>query len=360
MNGGNLVKKQVFIIGLLLGIGCMCTSCASIKEMQYARGIRKLQKKEYVEASKIFEKLDTYEKSHDYRAECIFQQGKKEVQEKDYEAAIEYFEQISEYETAATMLKECKYLLGKQYIEAGDLENATVCFENITDYKDVTDLLKDVEYQVGVVHFEAKDYTKALEVFEKILDYKDVPDMMNKCRYGAAMEYFEAGDYAKSYENFSMLGDYKKSKEYMEKSAKQGQKEMYKQAKTLYNENKMEEARKVFEVIKTYKKSAEFIEKIDLFLALQNTTWVCQDKYMKEIGSMYTMVFDGFNVTVTITQGDTKDNANSEYQYAATIESFNGKWCMKYGEDTYCVYNAKKDIIKTYRNNKLQDKYKRQ
>lgn len=353
------MRKTIFLLSLVGASLCLFTGCDTIDDMKYAKALNQLQNQEYDKAKDSFAALEDYKNSVDYHAECIYQLGKKEVQAENYEGAIAYFEQISEYETAATMIKECNYLLGKQHVENGKYDEAEACFEGLGEYKDVSDLLNEVEYQLAVVKFDNKEYIAALEQFLKIQTYKDVPDMLDKCKYRAAIEYFDAGDYVNAYKIFVELGDYKKSVKYVEDTLSKGKKAIYKQAKTLYGENKMEEARNLFEAVNDYKKSVEFIQKIDVFQAVQNSVWVCQDKYMKKIGSRYTMVFDGWNLTVTITQSDATGNKDSDYQYVTTLEKYNGKWCLKYGKDTYCMYDEEKDIVQTYRGKKKQDKYKR-
>lgn len=353
------MRRTIFLLGLVGASLCVFTGCDTIDDIRYARALDQLQNQEYEEAKDRFAALDDYKNSVDYHAECIYQLGKKEVQAENYEGAIAYFEQISEYETAATMIKECNYLLGKRHVENGEYDEAETCFEGLGDYKDVSDLLNEVEYQLALSKFENKEFIAALEQFLKIQTYKDVPDMLDKCKYRAAIEHFDAGNYVDAYKIFVTMGGYKKSAQYLEDTLKKGKKSIYKQAKTLYGENKMEEAKNLFEAVKDFKKSAEFIQKIDVFQAVQNSEWVCQDKYMKKIGSRYTMVFDGWNLTVTITQSDVTGNKDSDYQYVTTMEKYNGKWCLKYGKDTYCMYIADKDVVQTYRGKKKQDKYKR-
>lgn len=132
---------------------------------------------------------------------------------------------------------------------------------------------------------------------------------------------------------------------------------IYKKAVESFEDGMMKRAYKLFRGTKGYKDSNDYLKQIDLYQKVQGS-WICQTNAMKNIGSKYTLEFNGWDIVVTIRQGYTTDNKESSYSYTTTGEEYKGKWCLHYGKDTYFCMNKKKLVA--YRGGKRCESYKKQ
>lgn len=173
-----------------------------------------------------------------------------------------------------------RYDLAKIYIEQEHYIDAIEELETIRDFRDVNSLIEEYEgiaeqeytYSNTMKLCEDKKYEEAVEKLKTITGYKDSEEKLKECAYKVGLKEFNKDNYEDAREYFMLASNYKDSELYLAitqiKIANKYKKTVYEKAKELYPKDK-EKSLELFNLIKEYKDSDEYIDQIEILLTFR-------------------------------------------------------------------------------------------
>lgn len=199
-----IVSFIVFFIGLI----AIAIWPSLSTEMKYQQASTMMANGEYLQASKVFDKLDDYKDSETKANEAVYTYASSILNSGAYETALELFNSISTYSNSGERIAECRYALGKMHIDNGNYDEAYDHLRHIPRYADAGELAMDANYKCATELYNEGNYESARIRFNMFPDYQDSFSMWQVSQYKCAEQLMTAEDFENAYMLFTELGDY--------------------------------------------------------------------------------------------------------------------------------------------------------
>lgn len=167
------------------------------KNTYYNAG-RLIEKKEYEQAIKLYEKIPDFDDSKNKilaAKDGLYNEALEMMENGSYNSAIEIFNKILDHKDSSKKIEQCNYEKTNKLYENGmkELQNknyeiALNCFCRIPDFKNsaenitiCNDFINQAKYSNGCMLMRANAYDRAFLEFKDILHYKDSKQRCYKC-----------------------------------------------------------------------------------------------------------------------------------------------------------------------------------
>lgn len=244
--------KRLFILSaslcFLVLVGGLCFFfIGKVKNDNYKKASKLMEKKEYLNAGKIFEDLKEFKDSKSLAEECRknldYEKAESFLQKEKFKEAKEVFEKLEDFKDSEKKAKQCndelEYILAVE-LKNGELyEEAALKFAELNDFKDSASMAQycrnKLDYDRAEAFLAANDYRSAKEIYAILQDFffEDSVDKywfcLNKETFERAEKNFEKGRYYRAYSLFSGLGNFEGADQRMKECIQSfpGNKELY-------------------------------------------------------------------------------------------------------------------------------------
>lgn len=192
--------------------------------IHYYDAMEKLERGEYADALKVFERLGDYKNAPQQAAEAkrelLYLDAKELLTRKSYSEAIAAFEELGDFRDAEDQLREARYLYAAQLLEQDDREAAKELLKQIAGYPDscsalLRQIVFEAWYQNALQSMEKEEYSAAAEEFQALSGYKDAREKAGECRrlhtaktaYSEGAAFYREGKWAEAYRTLSPIRD---------------------------------------------------------------------------------------------------------------------------------------------------------
>ena len=243
---------------------------------KYNSGAEAIEDGRYKEAKEIFEELGDYDDAPDlleYAEKGIdYEKAKKKMDKGEYAEARELLAPLGNFKDTADLIRECDnrlaYEEAQELIDSGEYRRAREILTGLRDFENSAELIRECD---RVIAFEDANnlaaegkYSEALEKLEEAGDYPGASDLAQYCRkelndqkirdlvaseqYEEALELLESDDAADMQDRDQLISECENGIS-------------YKEALSLFGEEKYFSASKEFKKLGSFKDSQDYASK---------------------------------------------------------------------------------------------------
>ena len=190
------------------------------------------------------------------------------------EEAATIFGEIPTYRDSAMYLS---YLKSLDLYKKGDFENAEKGFRELGNFLNSPELVNHCvqeqqvqRYETALKTFENQSYAEAGELFRQLGSYERAKDYAAYCD---GMVHFSEGEYRQAQENFLQVSDFLDADSWAEASSMMEQETVYREARELFDNGKIQEARDLFQKIPDYEEATQYYRYTEGLLALEEKNY---------------------------------------------------------------------------------------
>ena len=166
---------------------------------------------------------------------------------------------------------EKNYKLANSYVESGKYSEAQKIYSKLGQYKDSEELSKEAYknsqnkelYNEAIDEFKVGNYQSAIDILKSISDFEDSETQIEKITYILAKKYYDNEQLNEARKLFLQIEEYKDSLSYLKeielKIASNTVADAYKDAKEYYNKRLYKKALEIFRELKDYKDSLKMV-----------------------------------------------------------------------------------------------------
>lgn len=189
--------------------------------LDYTQAAGLLEKGDFKDAKKEFERLGRYKDAPDKVQEASYGFVKQLLSDGQYAEAKELLKDIMDYKDANELVNEADLVKAQSWLEEGKLEDAESEINRLIElgYDKAKDLLPGVDYYRAKSFIKNNNYVDALELLLTLdSDYKDTTKLVNSVKddvYDEAIDLFNSNSLVQAAKNFEMLSGYSDSNDYI-------------------------------------------------------------------------------------------------------------------------------------------------
>ena len=190
------------------------------------------------------------------------------------EEAATIFGEIPTYRDSAMYLS---YLKSLDLYKKGDFENAEKGFRELGNFLNSPELVNHCvqeqqvqRYETALKTFENQSYAEAGELFRQLGSYERAKDYAAYCD---GMVHFSEGEYRQAQEDFLQVSDFLDADSWAEASSMMEQETVYREARELFDNGKIQEARDLFQKIPDYEEATQYYRYTEGLLALEEKNY---------------------------------------------------------------------------------------
>ena len=216
----------------------------------YKKGLARYEAGQYLQAMRIFNVLDMYENSWEYRQSCMYNYAAQLHNHGNYEESLRLYSQMKDYAQSKERIELLKYNVGlkKLYSNPPDYNGAIYYLSKVEGFKNADIYLDEariLKYNKAALLNSNNEYDEAEKMFRELGRYRDSSARAKEVFYNKAKSKYLAKEYDDAMQMFRKLGKYEESKDFIKDILDI----RYNAAVKLYNEKKYPDAAREFAAI---------------------------------------------------------------------------------------------------------------